>query len=214
MRSETDQLDQSSSLWAAVICSFARSLSAGATASSRSSITTSAPRLARSRACAGRCRGRRARNDEGATSTRAWRGSLEPDMGQSPSHVRPAISHDRDGRHEPRTAGDLLEVASSTPDTRHTGADPVGQHPDRARLPARDRTPRRGSLSGGPAREARPRLVVAAGRRRACAAQPAPYRAPLGVAPAAARRPRRGLEASGMQETAIRTIDGAALWLP
>jgi hypothetical protein len=129
MRSETDQLDQSSSLWAAVICSFARSLSAGATASSRSSITTSAPRLARSRACAGRCRGRRARNDEGATSTRAWRGSLEPDMGQSPSHVRPAISHDRDGRHEPRTAGDLLEVASSTPDTRHTGADPVGATP-------------------------------------------------------------------------------------
>jgi hypothetical protein len=37
-------------------------------------------------------------------------GALEPDMGQSPSHARPAISHDRDGRHGPRTAGDLLEV--------------------------------------------------------------------------------------------------------
>lgn len=80
---------------------------------------------------------------------------------RSPSHARPAISHDRDGRypsrrHGPRTAGTCSRSASSTPDPRRTGPDPSAQHADRARLPARDRTPRRCSLSGWPAREARP----------------------------------------------------------
>jgi hypothetical protein len=81
--------------------------------------------------------------------------------GRSPSRARPAISHDRDGRypsrrHGPRTAGTCSRSASSTPDPRHTGPDPRAHHAGRARLPARDRAPRRCSLSGWPAREARP----------------------------------------------------------